>query len=303
MKNKSSHIGNKISSKEGFDIIDCDHCGYAHRNPLPSRDEVGQIYKNDYYETIKPEMLSNYEKSIDWFNLTYDDRIDVFEAELGAKGKILDIGAGAGYFLKRAHERGWKGLGVEASRAACEYAVKFNDVDIINELVENISETDIGLVDAINVSEVLEHVIDPGAIIEKCHKLLDEKGILFIKVPNDFNKLQIAARAIFPVIPEYWLVPKEHYNYFNLDSIKGLVESLGFKVFKTEASFPVEFLLLSGIDYIVNRDIGRSFYTHVKTMELNLKNNGFGDIKRDIYQKFSQMGIGRDIMIYAKKLR
>ena len=296
------HEGKILVSINKHDVIKCEQCGYAHVMPLPTTEDIKEFYGKDYYETIKPEMLSDYEKSLDWFNQMYDDRFEIFEENTAMPGKVLDIGAGAGYFLKRAKERNWEYIGVEASRAACKYAEKYNKVIIINDFIENISVSDVGKFDAINISEVLEHVINPIDILKKCYKLLKDDGVLFIMVPNEFNPLQLVNNKINSKSLNYWIVPYHHYNYFNFDSINNVLGKAKFKSFKTEVSFPMEYLLLSGINYVEDREKGKISHDYVKNFELNLVNNGFRELKRELYESMAKIGVGRDIMIYSKKV-
>jgi 2-polyprenyl-3-methyl-5-hydroxy-6-metoxy-1,4-benzoquinol methylase len=301
-RKENTHEGGVLISKNNYDVILCDKCEYAHIMPLPTMEDVNEFYGKDYYETIKPEMLSNYEKSLDWFNQMYDDRFEIFEENTSMPGRVLDIGAGAGYFLKRAKERNWQYVGVEASRAACKYAEEYNKVTIINDFVENISVSEVGQFDAINISEVLEHVINPVGILEKCYKLLKDDGILFVMVPNEFNPLQLANNEINPESSNYWVVPDHHYNYFNFDSISSVLGKAKFKSFKTEVSFPMEYLLLSGVNYVEDREKGKITHDYVKKLELNLVNNGFRSLKRELYESIAKIGVGRDIMVYSKKV-
>ena len=122
-------------------------------------------------------------------------------------------------------------------------------------------------------------------------------------VPNEFNPLQMASNEINSDINNYWLTPEHHYNYFNKESISNILYKAGFNIFKTEASFPIEFLLLSGINYVNNRDDGKEFYNHIKNMELNMVNNGFRALKRKLYENLASIGIGRDLMLYSKKFK
>lgn len=301
IRKDDKHEGEILVSIDNHDVIKCDKCGYAHVMPMPTIEDVKEFYGKDYYETIKPEMLSNYENSLDWFNQMYDDRFEIFEENTTVPGKVLDIGAGAGYFLRRAKERGWEYVGVEASRAACKYAEQYNKITIINDFVENIAVSDVGQFDAINISEVLEHVINPVEIIEKCHKLLKDDGVLFLMLPNEFNPLQMANNKINPDASDYWVVPEHHYNYFNFESINNLLSKAKFKTFKKEVSFPMEYLLLSGVDYVKDREQGKICHDYVKKLELNLVNNGFRSLKRKLYESLAEIGVGRDLMIYARK--
>lgn len=301
MKFDLNHFGKIVTKKKGINIIDCEKCNFMHTDPLPSFDDVSTFYGDDYYEEIKPEMLSDYEESLAWFNQMYDDRLILFEDELNKKSRLLDIGAGAGYFLKRSVEKGWEYYGIEASKAACSYAKKYNDIIIDNNLVENVPNEKIGKVDAINMSEFLEHVLDPAYVIKKCYELLNQEGIMFIMVPNEFNSLQILSNKLFPDTADYWVVPDHHYNYFTKKSMTQLLESNGFEVFNCEVSFPIEALLASENNYIKDRQVSKSFYKGIKQFELNLVNNNMRKLKRDIYSKFAELEIGRDLMIYARK--
>ena len=42
----------------------------------------------------------------------------------------------------------------------------------------------------VHLDNVLEYVVDPRTILEKCEKLMEQDGILYVDVPNDFNPLQ-----------------------------------------------------------------------------------------------------------------
>ena len=156
--------------------------------------------------------------------------------------------------------------------------------------------------DAINISEVLEHVIDPIEILKNCYNLLKDDGVLFLMVPNEFNQLQLANNEINPESSNYWVVPDHHYNYFNFDSINNVLEKANFKSFKTEVSFPIEFSLLAGVNYVEDRDKGKISHGYVKQLELNLVNNGYRSLKRELYESMAKIGLGRDLMVYSKKV-
>jgi len=297
MNKEQKHTGPVFTVKDGINVIECEKCGFRHIDPLPTMEDVLAFYGKDYYEEIKPEMLSNYEESLDWFNQMYDDRLILLEEEQNGVGRILDIGAGAGYFLKRARDREWEYHGIEASRAACNYAAKYNDIKIQNTIFENASLNELGKFDAINMSEVIEHVVNPRLILERCYSLLNTDGILFMMVPNEFNALQMLANELYPENSDYWVIPDHHYNYFSEESIKHLLDSVGFEVFKKEVSFPIELLLVAGQNYLQDRDISKNFYDIIKTAELTLIQNDMRELKRDIYSRLADAGIGRDLMI------
>ena len=49
-------------------------------------------------------------------------------------------------------------------------------------------------------------------------RLLAPGGLLYIRVPNDFNPLQLAAQQKLGADP-WWIAVPDHVNYFDVDSL------------------------------------------------------------------------------------
>ena len=62
---------------------------------------------------------------------------------------------------------------------------------------------------------------DPINFIKQAEKCLSKKGLIFTSVANDFNQIQFL--ALNHVKKPWWITPPEHYNYFNMTSIKRLM--------------------------------------------------------------------------------
>ena len=64
--------------------------------------------------------------------------------------------------------------------------------------------------------------------------------------------------------------------------------------------FPIDIFLLMGDDYIGNDVKGKEAHQRRKNFEMILgKKNK--QLSRKIYQEFAKMGIGREIVLYAKR--
>ena len=106
---------------------------------------------------------------------------------------------------------------------------------------------------------------------------------------------------------EYWVTLSsklkkfDHINYFNFKSISKLVEKIGFKIILKESTFPLEFFILMGQDYIKNPKLGKKIHLERVKFEENFKNSGSNENKRLLYRNFAEMEIGRTAIIYAKK--
>lgn len=295
------HHGRRLLGRDGVDVIDCQHCGFIHIAPLPQPDELISFYRDAFYNEEKPDYLKNASEDREWLADTYNDRIDTFEAHLRPKRrKILDIGCGPGFFLATAAARGWQGLGIEPSPHAAAFA-RSHGVEVITDFFSRESAARIDKQDVVHMSQVLEHVLNPGELLSLAWDLLDTEGLICVSVPNDFNPLQRAFQAATSHQP-WWVVPSHHINYFSFDSLEALLLSQGFTPIHREASFPLElFLLMGDSDYIDNPQLGRAVHGKRKRLERTLSQAGFNDTKRALLGAFAQAGIGRLAMVVARK--
>ena len=100
---------------------------------------------------------------------------------------------------------------------------------------------------------------------------------------------------------KYWIATPDHVNYFNFQSLENLLKNTGFELINKEATFPLEFFLLMGHDYIDNSIIGKEKHNERMNFEINLFKSGYHDLKKKIYHGFAEMGIGRTAIIFAQK--
>ncbi len=49
LKKWHNHEGVVEASENGFDVIDCQFCGYKHIIPIPTVEELETVYQHDYY--------------------------------------------------------------------------------------------------------------------------------------------------------------------------------------------------------------------------------------------------------------
>jgi len=304
-----NHNGDLVKRFGKYSIIKCKICKFIHVNPIPTNKELSLLYADDYYKKIKPNYIYFNEKEIEYLDYTFNEKLDTIEKLLSSKSKrVLDIGSGPGFFLRRAKRRGWDVLGIEPSLAACNYSKKHN-IPTIQKFFYEVDIKQIGKFDAIHIFDVLEHVNDPISILKKSYSLLKRGGIIVVEVPNDFNPLQKLVQKKLKK-KEYWvtLSPTSenpstlvHLNYFDFSSISNLLKRTGFKVIIKESTFPLELFLLMGQDYIKNPKIGKKIHLERIQFEKSFEKTKTGQVKRIIYQKLAEIGIGRTAIIYAKK--
>lgn len=79
--------------------------------------------------------------------------------------------------------------------------------------------------DVIIMGDVIEHVMNPLAALEKAYKLLEDTGVLWLSTPNyqsSFSRLQREDYVM-------WLEPY-HLTFFSFDGLKILFDKVGFYV-------------------------------------------------------------------------
>jgi SAM-dependent methyltransferase len=297
--NGNIHEGPFCGSKNEFDVIDCSLCGFKHVIPIPSEDFLNNYYKKEFIKNRPAGNFDRVEEDNEWWKISYNELYDFFEKyKESDKRNILDVGSGLGYFLKCGKDRGWVVTGIEPSIDSYNYS-KNLEISVKNEYLDKNNFKNFGTFDVINMNMVIEHLPDPGGIIEIAKEMLNKKGLLCISSPNDFNPLQEAFIQESSK-EKWWISPPEHINYFDFDSIKRLLTSKGFKIVEQTTSFPLELFLLMGDDYIGNRDLGREMHLKRVALEKNLYRNGFENIRRDLYTKLSDIGLGREFCVVAQ---
>lgn len=291
------HRGEVIAEKEKFKVIDCEMCGFKHLNPIPSKEEIKEFYERQYYQEKIPKLLDpeREAKGLQWSNLWYRDRLLILDKYIGSKSKrLLDVGCGNGFFLKFMSENGWEVFGIEPSPKASEYACCLG-LNVFDTTLEEFGgDKWFGYFDAINLKCVLEHVPNPMEILEICKSLLKDSGIMCVKVPNDFNILQLQVHKSGK--PQWWVAIPDHINYFDFHSLEKLLEGLYFEIILRTADFPMELFLLMGENYLGNDEVGSKCHQKRMKFELSLPD----ELRRNIYIYLTKLGIGRNCIVYAK---
>jgi len=300
-KEWQGHKGEVLDSKNNFEVIECKNCQFKHIVPIPTEEELIKVYEDEYYSNEKPLYIERMKEDLDWWNLSYDDRYDSFEELLNQNNrKILDIGSGPGLFLNRGKVRGWEVTGVEPSKQAFEYSSKELGLNIYNMFLNKSTKDELDTFHVIHMSEVLEHISHPKELLKIAYEKLTPGGLICVVVPNDYNPFQVTLKDACEYDP-WWIAPPHHINYFNFDTLTALLERTGFKVVLKEATFPIDMFLLMGKNYVSNDMLGRESHLMRKTFEMNLANADKNDIKRDIYQAFASMNLGRETILIGQK--
>jgi len=288
------HLGPVVARRGEHVVIDCERCGWAHLDPLPDEREVAAIYGATYYEEANPGWLQKDRDEQPFLDLEHADKLADWKSILGrATGSVLDVGCSGGLLLEYAVAQGWRAEGVEPSAPAASEA-RSHGLTIHSCMYQ---DTDLPpkSFDVVHCKLLVEHIPDPVGFLAWASRLLVAGGVCTIHVPNDFNSLQLAARDEL-ALEDWWVAPPFHLNYFSFASLERLLGGHGFTPLLRDATFPMEWFLLMGEDYVRDAQLGAG--AHRRRMLLEQRLEGLGQ-RRELHTHLAQQGLGREAIVHA----
>ena len=293
----SKHCGPIVDSVDGYDVIECRQCKFKHLDPIPADEKLAKMYADEFYKTKKSHYLKDAEEDSVWWMETYKNYFRLPEKHAEGK-RLLDIGSGPGYFIKCGQDMGWDVLGFEPSTRAAEYSSKLG-VKVVNSFFDVTKANQYGKFDVVCLNLVLEHIPDPVKFLQDVKVVLKPNGLIFVLSPNEYNPLQrVLCENLF--FKPWWVSPPQHINYFDFKSIKKLLESLNFAIIDSTSTYPMEFFLLGGDNYVGKRGVGRKCHLKRKTLETNLFVHN-PDLINAFYRDLAKNNIGREFVIVGKR--
>jgi 2-polyprenyl-3-methyl-5-hydroxy-6-metoxy-1,4-benzoquinol methylase len=290
---------------KGYELIENEEYGFLQLDPIPSADALSAFYQSEYPELLEDGELAAdvsrlledgeaAEREREWRRSTwYADHLHVVEEARPDCDSVLDVGAGTGEFLSFASEQGYDAVGIEPSGRIGDAARK-KGLDIHETTVEAFVESHDVEFDLVTVFNVLEHVPNPREVLDACRELLTEDGVLVVKMPNEFNPLQEAARAALD-LDRWWISVPTHISYFDFDSLAAMLTDHGFDVHARFADFPMSQFLLMGHNYVEDSDVGSDCHERRTRFELAIAD----DVRRNFYSSLARAGLGRNCTLVA----
>ena len=176
--------------------------------------------------------------------------LDVLEQHV-APSVILDVGCAAGLFLDVARNRRWRVMGVEISEHAASVAKERRGIEVRVGDVMDIDLPEHGY-DAVTMLDVLEHLPDPGELLQRVRPLIRPGGVLMLSLPNDHNLTTMIAMLVHRVsfglvsYPASRVHQIYHVTYFTPNTITRLLREHGFEVLAIHPDETVRGLLNEG---------------------------------------------------------
>jgi len=207
----------------GTRIMRCRRCGLAFLNPRPTGEELSRLYERDYYESGDPlaHGYEDYEALAPSLERMARQKARHVKSRVGG-GKLLDVGAGFGHFVKAACDAGFDAGGVEIAPHGVAFARERLGADVAQGSIEDV-EVAAGTLDCITLWDVLEHTFSARDTLARAARLLKPGGFIFLTVPDADG---LAAR----LMGARWFgfQKLEHTYYFTPRTIRTLLAGAGF---------------------------------------------------------------------------
>jgi SAM-dependent methyltransferase len=197
---------------------------------MPTRHEVHAVYASERYAQSYDAAGQNFVVSEETAKEQLPPRFARLASYLPTKGRMLDIGASRGVFLKLAALEGWTVFGLEAGLDTIEYAQSHYGITIEHGTLEG-TTLPVAYYDCVHLSHVLEHLYDPLASIRAIGDSMKSGGVLVVEVPFEFGDLFDRFRELVLRRPRAVnAVPSSHLTFFTLTSLSRLLEDSGFEI-------------------------------------------------------------------------
>jgi SAM-dependent methyltransferase len=202
------------------DMLRCRSCGHLQLATMPAE----AVLEAGYGEAASHD----YEREESGQRATARAELERIERHAPGRGRLADLGCWVGFLADEARLRGWEAVGVEPSRWAAERA-RDRGVEVV---VAPLFEADLpeGTFAAVTMGDVVEHLPDPGAALDRVAQLLSPGGTVWMATPDAGSRVARVLGA------RWWSVIPTHLHLFTRRGMTRLLERHGFEVLEIASS-------------------------------------------------------------------
>lgn len=217
-------------TERNLNLYKC-NCGLVFVHPTPSKLELEKFYIA-VHKKIPSHTWATHGEHV------YRKLVQKLKKKIG-KGRVLDIGSGAGYFLEALEKKGFEAYGVETANLSQNKKIIAKDICDI--------PPDTAQFDVISMLWVLEHIPHPDEVMNRVRTLLKPQGLLIVRTPNiNFIKPIMAFAFLEKIFPTIFkalvnpasnkavffelLGPPYHLFGYNKKTLTRLLQGHGFSI-------------------------------------------------------------------------
>lgn len=207
-------------STEGYWIDRCGHCGHEFAELGEASGHVSRVYGDSYFQGGGAGYTNYLAESA-----LLRDR-GRYYAKLLARftqpGRLLDVGAAAGFIASGYAESGWRVSGVEPNDSMAKHGREQLGLDIRTGTLESLDSSE--QFDVISIIQVMAHFVSPLEALSNAARLTAPGGFLLIET---WNRDSWTRRLFGQSWHEY--SPPSVLHWFTPESLEGAAARCGFQ--------------------------------------------------------------------------
>lgn len=214
---ESNHV---VIEENGYKGKKCPQCGLIYISPRPSFDEIVDLYgHDDAHISAESHISAGFSK-----RLYARHHLRIIRSFVKS-GTLLEIGAGAGYFLDEARKMGLDPYGIEFNPIQANHIR--NKLSIpCEESPLNTSIFEGKQFDVVYHCDVISHFFDPISDFKKINEIMKDESFLIFETGNlgevDQMYFKHFQRFQYP----------DHLFFFSTDNLVDLLKKTGFDFVK-----------------------------------------------------------------------
>jgi SAM-dependent methyltransferase len=217
-------------SKGPWRVVACDGCGFVYLRNVPDYSRLVSefAWEKTWAEEKKRRKSENSAfRAVDRaasFRWKFRKDAGARYRKVFGEGRVLDVGCGRGDTLPEPLIP----FGIELSKALFEESdpkmrARGGHV-LMGPAIDRLGDFEEGFFDGVLMSSILEHEMDPKALLRGVRRVLKPGGRLYLKLPNfgSSNRRVMGGRWCGFRYPD-------HVNYFTVPQLKAMAAETGFQ--------------------------------------------------------------------------
>lgn len=224
----------KYIRPDGLNVHECAQCGSFYVSPTPSLEALYTFYSaytqehGAHVAQGKKNFIMKTARAAFKISPLFDFRVAEISSVVKIQGKaVLDIGCGTGNDLIKFKNMGATVEGIDLDQTAITIAR--DEMGLEN--TKNCSIEDFNpeiTYDVILMMDLIEHIVDPLALLKKAKDYLNDHGVIAIWTPNASFIKRFADTTLLQV-------DLEHINYLTFETCDYLTHALNLKLIHLES--------------------------------------------------------------------
>jgi SAM-dependent methyltransferase len=196
----------------------CPVCETLFQHPMPTSQQMHEYVESEYASGV----YNSYVGAANLKAMTFAARASAI-AKRARGGRLLDVGASAGFFVEQALSAGFDAYGIElAGEAVAKASPRVRD----RMTVADVNALALGGVepfDVITAFDLIEHVFDPVAFLREIRRVARPGALIVITTPDAGHVLRYVLRARWPMFQ-----PMQHTVLFSRRGLRLALSEAGY---------------------------------------------------------------------------